>query len=310
MKLDKICIKRTLFAILLTILSCLGSSAWAQAQQANTYFPYPVVPEEKSTLTERCNYLVFHFWDRCNLKQSFSSLGKLQGAIGDWVGFMPYATTDTVHLAIDNFIGDVAKIGAKDLVTVAKMAESIVYSDSSEIYSEELYLPFCKAVSENKKANKESRAYFGKQVKIIESTGLGRNIPAFDYVALDGSTQNFGDVIASRIMLLLGNPDDFETSLAKARLSADYNLSKLVEQGLVKVVFLYPGQMTDQVKTQLATFPETWIVGALPDYDTMFDIKNKPEIFYLDPRRKILGKNVDVDNLLLGVRQINQQMQN
>lgn len=302
--------KRTFFVILLTILTYSGFACHAQATMPDTYFPYPVVPEEKNTLTERCNFLVYHFWERCNLKQSFSALGKLEKSLGDWIGFMPYATSDTVHLAIDNFLADVSKVGAKNLVTIAGMAESLTYSDSSEVYSEELFLPFAKAVSENKKADKTARAHFGKQAKIIESSGLGRTVPAFQFVKPDGTTEDFGSVIASRIVLMLGNPDDFETTLAKARLAADYNLSKLAQQGLVKVVFLYPGQMDEKVKSQLEGYPENWIVGAFPEYDSMFSIKNKPEILYLDPRHKILGKNVDTDNLLLGLRQINVQMQN
>lgn len=310
MKLTKYLINPTFFAITLTILTYSGFGAKAQSTNDDTYFPYPVVPEEKSTLTERCNFLVWHFWDRCNLKQSFSALGKLEKAMGDWIGFMPYATSDTVHMAIGKFIEDVSKVGPKNLVTIAGMAESLAYSDSSEVYSEELFLPFSKAVSENKKADKDAREHFGRLAKIIESSGLGRTVPAFDYVKTDGAVENFGNVIASRIVLLLGNPDDFETTLAKARLSADYNLSKLIEQGLVKVAFFYPGQMTDSVKAQLESYPDNWILGALPEYAEMFEIKNKPEVYYLDPRHKILGKNVDVDNLLIGLRQINQQMQN
>ncbi len=302
--------KRTFFVILLTILTYAGFTAKSQTQTADTYFPYPVVPQDKVTLSERCNYLVYHFWERCNLKQSFSSLEKLKGAMNDWIGFMPYATSDTVHLAIDNLLAEVSKVAPKKLVTIAGMAESLTYSDSSEIYSEELFLPFCKAVSDSKKTDKEARAHYAKQAKIIESSGLGRTVPAFEFVKSDGGNDSFGNVIASRIVLILGNPEDFETILAKARLSADYNLSKLIEQGLVKVVFLYPGQMTDAAKTQLEAYPENWVLGALPTYDTMFQIKNKPEIYYLDARHKILGKNVDVDNLLLGLRQINQQMCN
>lgn len=302
--------KRTFFVILLTFLTYCGFTAYPQTATTDTYFPYPTVPENRTTLSERCNYLVFHFWERCNLKQSFSSLAKLEKSLGDWIGFMPYATSDTVHMAIDKFLTDISKIGAKNLVTIADMAESLTYSDSAEIYSEELFLPFCKAVSENKKADKASRAHYGQQAKIIESSGLGRTVPAFQFVKPDGTAEDFGPIIASRIVLLLGNPDDFETSLAKARLAADYNLSKLAEQGLVKVVFLYPGQMDTKIKSQLEGYPENWIVGALPDYDSIFAVKNKPEILYLDPRHKVLGKNVDIDNLLLGLRQINLQMQN
>lgn len=80
--------KKTIFAfVLLTILTYSGATIRSQAQTTDTYFPYPVVPEEKSTLSERCNFLVYNFWERCNLKQSFSSLEKPQESDGrlDWI---------------------------------------------------------------------------------------------------------------------------------------------------------------------------------------------------------------------------------
>lgn len=292
----------------LVLWLCLACGLAANAQRENTYFPYPQVPEDLTSLSQRCNFLVDKFWERCNIKQSFSSVDKLSEAFGDWVSFMPYATADTVFPAIDRYIEAVAKTGGENLKSVVEMAENWVYSDTSSYYSEELYLPFCKAGAEHKKMPKKARAKYAAQLRMLENSSLGKTVSPFDYKTPDGSTGNFGDVIASRVILLFMTPDNFECSLAKARLAADFNLNSLISAGLVKVVAITPGEPTEQWKAEAATYPEGWVAAALPDAEALFDLSATPSIYYLNARHKVLGKHLSVDNMLLGLRQINQSM--
>lgn len=296
--------------IILTITLCLSAILpfAAKAQEQSTYFPYPQVPDDIVVLSSRCNYLVDKFWDRCNLKQSFSALDKLEGAFIDWVSFMPYATTDTVFPAIDRFLANVAKVGPEEHLAIAKMAERRIYSDSAEVFSEELYLPFCASVAANKKVNKAEKEHFAAQARVIGSSGLGKTVPAFDFTGADGSKKNFADVIASRVILLFLDPNSMDCNLAKVRISADYNTNRLIENNLVKVVALYPTAVTDEIKAEMEACPDNWIVGSMPDAALDFDLSGTPPIYYLDARHKVLGKNLGVEQLLVGVRAINQSM--
>lgn len=295
--------------LLAFVLSVVGAVSFvSNAQEAQTFFPYPQVPEDKVQLSERCNYLVDKFWDRCNLKQSFSSLEKLNGALGDWLSFMPYATTDTVFPAIDRFLTALAKIGANEQATIAKMAEKWVYSDSATYFSEAVYYPFCKAVADNKKSSKADKAYFGRQARIIENSGLGKTMPSFEMLMADGSKKAFGDVIASRIIVIFVDPS-MEGTMAKVRLAADYNLNKLIGSNLVKVVAVFPKPLTAEVKAEMEACPENWIVCAVPDAADNFDLLGVPSIYYLDAKHKVLGKNLSTEQLLVGLRAINQGME-
>lgn len=287
---------------------CLACGLAAQAQRENTYFPYPQVPEDLTSLSQRCNFLVDKFWERCNLKQSFSSLEKMNEAFGDWVSFMPYATADTIFPAIDRFIEDVAKTGGANLQTVVEMAENWVYSDSTDFYSEELYLPFCKAGAEHKKMPKKEKAKYAAQLRVLENSSLGKTVSPFAFTGADGSAASFGDVMASRVILLFMEADCFDCTLAKARLAADYNLNSLVKAGLVKMVVITPDEPTEEWKAEAATYPEGWIAAAMPDARELFDLSASPSIYYLNARHQVLGKHLSVDNMLLGLKQINQSM--
>lgn len=279
------------------------------AQNDEPLFPYPTVSEDSPmSLSERCNYLVYNFWDRCNIKESFSTLNKLDKAFGTWLSFMPYATADTVHLAIDRYIASIEKAAPKEMLRVGKMAERWLFCDSAVYMSEELYEPFCEAVVKSKKVPKADKARFQAQLQILQSSGLGKRVPAFTYVTPDGSTKSFGDVVASRVILFFNDPECFDCRLLKARLAADYNLNWLLEHGLVKLVSIYPSDPDDEWRSDAAGYPSTWEVGASPDIDTYFSLPSTPVLYYLDGRHKVLGKDVLPDNLLYTMAQIyNQQ---
>lgn len=294
--------KHYFISIIFAILACAGLGA--QAQQTDTLFPYPSAPEDKPTLTEKCNYLVFNFWDRCNIKQSFSSLAKLNSAFGTWAAFMPYATADTVHLAIDNYIQRVEKEAPKNILEVGKMAQNWFYCDTAQYYSEELYLPFCHAVAASKKVPNADKAVYAAQEKILESSGEGKTVPNFKFIKPDGTYDNFDDHRASRIILFFNDPDCLDCTLTKARLSADFNTQQLMKAGLVKIVSIYPDEATEEWKKEAAAYPTDWIVGAWPNADEYFDLTDMPTIYWLDGRHKVIGKNIDIDRLLFLVQQI------
>ena len=286
----------------------LSLSAAAQEAADNKLFPYPEIPESKVTLTERCNHYVHHFWDRCNLKQSFSTLARLDESFSDWVSLMPYATVDTVMPAIDKFMTSVAKLGPNQLLEVGKIAEKHLFSDSAEIYSDQLYIPIIKHIVAHKRVPKANKARYESQIQIYESSAVGKRVPNLELMLANGNKMNLDEVVASRVILFINDPDCFDCTLAKARLSADYNLRNLVEGNLVKVVSLYPGTPSEEWLAMAESYPEDWIVAANPDVDMYFDISKMPNIFYLDGRHKVLARNVEIDNLLQAVHSINTQM--
>lgn len=294
----------------LLILFCVFAASVAYAQQPpqKTMFPYPSAPDDLASLSERCNYIVEHFWDRCNIKQSFSSQPQLRQAFGDWLSFMPYASSDTVYMAIDAYMGKVSKTGGDNVAAIGRIAESWLYCDTAAYFSEDVYLPFAKAVAAHKKVDNATRQRLNAQIKILENSRVGAKAGAFEFVTRGDSTMRFDDVVASRVILFFYDPDCTDCSLVKTRLSVDFNLNQLLDGRLLKLVAIYPGEPTQEWKENAMQLPESWIVGAAPDIDLLYDIPTIPDMYYLDARHKILAKHVEVDNLLMGVQQINQKM--
>lgn len=289
-----------LAAVLILLIAGLTGRIQVCAQNSDgRLFPYPVIPEEKQLLSERSNYLVDHFWDRAEFKTAFSSRDKLSAAFGYWINVMPYASADTVHMAIDRLIGRVSKSAPQTLV-LAQIAEGWLHSDTSEVYSDELYLPFARAAAANKKVPAADRERFRAQVKIMESSAINAIVPgSLHFTDREGSRQNFSDIIGREATLIVfADPDCYDCTLALTRLSADFNTGQLLDSQRLEILVLYPDEPNEQWNVKAASLPENWTVGTMPEADEYFEIPQTPVYYFLDSQGKVLARPQEVSRIL------------
>ena len=286
-----IMMKRLIFLVITLVALC------TPARSADNLFPYPVPPEDVTGLGDRCDYLVAHFWDRCNFKSAFSARERLHNAFGDWISFMPYATADTVHAAIDRLLASVQKSGPHTL-ELARMAEAWTYSDTSMVFSEEIYYPFAKAASEHRKIDKADRARFQSHVQILDNTRTGERVKWLEYELPDGSRHSIDEIRTQMIVVIFNSHDCDACTLARVRISANINATTLIKAGLLTVLSIEPGEAGAEWLAAAPTYPSDWTVGASPEADEYFNLRMSPTIYILDSRHKILAKDITVDGLL------------
>ena len=275
-------------------------AAFSVRGAGNELFPYPVPPEEMTTLNERCDYLVSHFWERCDLKAAQSTKERLHNCFGDWVSFMPYAHADTVHSTINRILNNNRKKG-QIILALARMAEAWTYSDTTSIFSEEIYYPFAKAAAECKKIDKVDRMRYAMHAQIIENSKLGGTMKYLEYEKPDGSNGSIADVRTQMIVVLFSNDDCDECALARVRLSANLDANALIKAGLLTVMYIETTGPTDSWKAAASSYPENWVIGAMSDADEYFRLDRYPTIYLVDSRHKILAKDFTFDGLLRAI---------
>lgn len=284
---------------ILSLILCVAAGLAATAQNtSNLLVEMPQAPESITRLDQRCNYIISRYWDKFNPKSSFSSLERLDNTFGQFISLTPYATADTVHMAVDHLISVVQKAKPENLLTLAKIAEKWVYADTAEYLSEELYFPFIEAIVKDKKAKGPERARFQAQYDQLLNSRVGVKVNSLSYTKIDGTTGSLNDITAPHVLLFFYDPECTDCRFAKARLSADYSLQTLIDNNIVAVMAIYPGDADEDWREDAKSLPESWIVGANPEIDRKFTMRYQPEIYYLDAERTIRVKDVAVDNIL------------
>lgn len=286
----------------------LTSAHAADSDADGRYFPYPVPPESMKTLTERTNFLMEHFWERCNLKSAFSSMGRMRGAFNDYVQFMPYADAEVVHASIENLIKQVKK-NPRNLLALGEMAEGALYSDTALVLCDECYLPFARAVAEHKKIPAAEKARFAYQAGSLAGSQIGMEAPDFEFVTPEGETLTLAEVSrGTYVVLFFNDPECDDCELARVRLAADMNLNDLIDAGQIRVVSILPAEPSDEWREKAAGYSKKWIVGASANVDEIYDMRVAPVIYYLDGKRRILSKSLDTDGLKEGFRVVNEKL--
>lgn len=283
-------------------------SAFAADNNDGHYFPYPVPPESLETLTERTNFLMEHFWERCNLKSAFSSLPKMREAFNDYVQFMPYADASVVHSSIESLIKQVSK-NPRHLLALGEMAEGALYGDTALVLCDECYLPFAKAVVANKKIPMADKARFAYQAGSLAGSQVGMEAPDFTFTTPSGERKTLAEVSpGAYVVLFFNDPECDDCELARVRLAADMNLNDLIDAGQIRVVSILPSEPSDEWREKAASYSGKWIVGAAPNVDEIYDMRTAPVIYYLDNKRRILSKSLDADGLKEGFRVVNEKL--
>ena len=288
----KIC--KTIIALcLFGSLICQPTAVFA----ADRLFDYPEPPEELVSLQERTTYLVTHFWDRCNKESSILNREKFKEAFMDYISFMPYAQAEAVHSSIAQLIAGYEK-SPEHLLTLAELAEDAVYNGEADFVSDEIFLPFAKAVIAHKKISKDKKARFAHEVKIVEQTEVGKVAPELNYTLKDGSKSQLSATRGAHVLLFVNDPDCDECRMTRLRLSTDHNINQLIDSGLLRIVSIYPDEYTSEWAQDVAGYNSRWIVAATLEVDEEYDLRTTPTLYYLNPEGVILSKTLDLENLL------------
>lgn len=293
-------IKRFFIGLVMSV-SAVGACSAASGD----LFPYPVPPEGVDNLYDRCDWIITRFWNQCDFKSAFSRQEALNATFGDWVGFMPYAHADTVHVAINRLLERLRK-QPNQLLGVARMAENWSYCDTAPIFSEEIYYPFAAAVAANNKISAADRARFEHHMRIIDNTRINQPITHLEWVDRQGQAASISSVRTQMIVVMFNNSDCDECALARVRLSADINMQALIRAGILTMVCLEPTDASDQWRSAAQSLPDNWVVGASADADEWFPLRQSPEIYLLDSRHKVLAKGITVDGLIAAMYQLRQ----
>ena len=84
-------------------LTCHAQEQLAE-QQPGTLFAYPLAPDTCSTLEERCNYIITHFWDNYDISKPISDDAAFETTFRDFVDFFRFAHRNVVLNAVRDLV--------------------------------------------------------------------------------------------------------------------------------------------------------------------------------------------------------------
>lgn len=284
--------KKTILAFLTLVIS-ISASAQVNGAVSQQFFQLPIIPDSIVSFQNRCDFMVTHYWDFCDLKKAFSSRDKMADAFKMYISFMPYASADVVFKSVDKFLGGISK-KPDDMLFIARLAENNIYADTAEFQSEQLYTHFIDGILKSKKLDKNSREYYEKQASVLHNSQEGMMAPAFDITDSQGAKTKFvTDTAQFATLLMFMVPGDSDAELAKTRLNANIKTSQLVKSGMLKIYCIATKNNGERF-----TSPEGWTSGFAPGIEEIYDVRKSPMFYIINSEGKILKKGNELEPVL------------
>lgn len=284
--------KKTILAFLSLVIS-ISASAQVNGAVSQQFFQLPIIPDSIVSFQSRCDFMVTHYWDFCDLKKAFSSRDKMADAFKMYISFMPYASADVVFKSVDKFLGGISK-KPDDMLFIARLAENNIYADTAEFQSEQLYTHFIDGILKSKKLDKNSREYYEKQASVLHNSQEGMMAPSFDITDSQGAKTKFvTDTAQFATLLMFMVPGDSDAELAKTRLNANIKTSQLVKSGMLKIYCIATKNNGERF-----TSPEGWTSGFAPGIEEIYDVRKSPMFYIINSEGKILKKGNELEPVL------------
>lgn len=278
----------TVSAICLAFLSPSGLYS-QEPIQIDPLFEYPSAPEELSSLQDKSNYLVDRFWDGMDFKSSSTvDQNALNDAFKVYAVPMRWAEKTRSLASADKLIEKISK-NPTLLIQFTKAAEINLYSNRADVWIDEVYVKFLNALVKNKKIPDSRKKRYSEQLNTLEKSMLGNVAPEFKFTDREGKEQTYFPMTTAT-MLIFGDPSLPEWRLSRLRMESNAQLSQAVEKGKVNIIFIVPSE-SDSWKSDVSTYPSSWIVGIAPEVGKTYDFRVSPSIYVVGSDGKIIAKN-------------------
>lgn len=292
-------------AFVCAVLSLFSFSLYAQDEAAapvalaapKTLFPYPQVPDTISTLQDRTNYILIHFWENYDLSKPIQDKALFEKTFQDYIDFFKYAHKTVVFNSIKDFMNR-AQSNTANLVAIGEMAERNLYAPTAQYWSDEAYLPFIQTIIASKSVKNIEKVRYKAQLAKINNNQLGQIVPDIEFVDVNGEKKKISSLPATEMtFIFINNPDCEDCSIARVRLSTDVVLNKLISDGKLTFVSITPAAYSKQWAEDAKQYADNWIIGACDNADDMLDIRRTPCFILLDKDKKIVNKNISPESI-------------
>lgn len=259
-----------------------------QVIEIQPLFEYPVAPEELTTLTDKSEYVVTHFWEPLDTKNQQAVVQMaLDHAFEVFSSAVKWSKPDVANQAVDKLLSRVSG-NPTLLYQLTKSAERYFYSPNADFWPDDLYLKFIDATLKNKKISDRNKEKYRKQAQTLRNTKVDNTAPKFDFEEADGKISSYFPM-STPTLLIFGDPEDTDWRMARLRLETNTALSQALDKGKINILYIVDKTEGDW-KNTVSNYPSNWKVGKGIDLDSIYDIRLNPTIYLIGSDGKIKDK--------------------
>lgn len=259
-------------------------------------FEYPSAPDSIPSLEGKSDWVVTNFWTPMDFSGNRAvDQSALNDAMRVFAVPMQWASADVTEKALAKIINESSRNPVL-AIQLTKAAEEAFYGPRAPFWSDKIYLMFIDGLLKNKKVKQERKLRYKRTGEILRNTIIGSRPPKFNYLTPEGKRSTF---TPNGIFTVIefGDPGCDECRHARLKMESDVRFGKLVERGLVNVMFIIPDP-EEGWQEDLKGYSPKWHVGGSDEVSDLYDLRESPSFYIIDQNGNVAAKNITVETAL------------
>jgi hypothetical protein len=262
----------------------------------------PEIPAEMTEPSQRAAYLVAHYWDQYDFRDTSFLLKDnfLERSLVDYLDLLSLVSEDVRDHSVAAFMKKAAE--KKDIyLLISRLNEQYLYNPDSPLCDEEKYIPFLReellspALSETEKIRPKFL------LENVMKNRTGQTAGDFTYTRPNDQTGTLHAISTDYILLYFHDPECEECLALTGKLSASPVIRKGIEEKTLTLLSVYLQDEPERWKEHATAVPDTWIYARdarqVINTESVYNIKRFPTIYLLDKDKKVLLKDTTFEKL-------------
>jgi len=298
--------RRLAIVAMCCLLAACGGNKAPKVVHVHATLPEVRVPGVISDPMERLAYVAEHYWDGLTDSLNLDETAMDQ-AFGVYTSVISAAPAGAAAESVRQLYGRISAIEAADtssgvFETVVSLAEKYFYDPNSPVRDEEFYLQFAENLASSQLVPAEKRWAYAHDAEMCRLNRPGTVASDFGFIDSHGRSRHLHGVEASNILLLFSNPGCHACGETIAEILASPFYQRLHEEGLIRVVNIYPDEDMEAWKAHLGDYPEDWITGfddgCTIKAGNIYSLRAIPSLYLLDKDKRVILKDATIEKLI------------
>ena len=269
----------------------------AQSVDTITTFTLPAIPRVLQTPDSRAAYLVEHYWQNVNFRDTnyVHHPEIVEQAAVNYIDILTLVPSELAEASLTALIRRTeAARACFDYIT--RLMELYLYEADSPMKNEEFYIPVLRAMISSSLLTDAEKIRPRERLRLVLRNRVGTPAQDFVYTLPDGTRGRLHQVSAPFLILYIHNPGCHTCSETTAALRTLPTVNRLLTQGRLKVLSIYPDEEVDEWRRSLYRLPTRWINAYDADQTitkkNLYDLKAIPTLYLLDSEKRVVLKDV------------------
>ncbi len=275
------------------MLGCISKSK--KAEPTKSYRFLRVFPPSQASNEEKLAYMRDHYWDKFDFADSLyttqADTTEMLRAYADYVSnFVGPFNQEPIRKLMER-----ASASKKMFDYFVMLSEKVLHDPNSPYRSDELYIAVLEAQMASPHYDRYERIAPEYDLQIVSQNRIGHKANDFSYTVASGKSHRMYNVKSDFTIIYFNNPGcSLCRDITKAMKESEI-ISKMVRNGKLKVLAIYPDEQLDEWHKHRADMPNEWIngydKGQLIDREKLYNVNAIPALYLLDKQKMVLVKD-------------------